>query len=179
MTKNEEQILEIIIAYYNENKVMPSFRYLQKEMSYKSVNSVRQYIKSLEKKGYLIRNFSNNIVINNTNNIHYFRQVKIINAENEFINIALNKRKNYLAYKLKNNFFKDFGILKNDILIIEKKNHLKNGEIGLFIIDNKPRIMIYDYKDGFFILKDNETIILNKVKILGKLVNIERRIEKL
>ena len=180
MQEKEEEILMIIKDFYKENKLMPSFRYIQKKAGYKSINSIEQYIKSLENKGYLIRNYFNKLIINdNTTYDVNIKRIKILNVKNGFIYLNLNKRKNYLGYRLKNNFFQNQGILKNDILIIERKTYLKNDEIGLFIIDNKPRIMIYNYQDGFFILKDNETLILNKVKIIGKIVQIVRKIEKL
>ena len=92
---------------------------------------------------------------------------------NKYINIILNKNKKYLAYKINNNYFNNIGILKNDILVIEVNKRLKPSDLGLFIIDKKYRIMKYNYKDGFYLLSDNEEILLNKVNIIGKVIMIE------
>ena len=176
MNNKEEEILKIITNYIKENEIMPSLRYIQKELNYKSVNSIRQYFISLEKKGYLIRN-NNKLIINN-NNIYNnnLKRIKIINLKNKYIEIVLNKKNNYIAFKMNNNYFNRVGIFKNDILIIKITKKITNNELGLFIIDNKPRIMTYNYKDGFYILKDNNEIILNKIKLLGKMVLLVRKI---
>ena len=147
------------------------------KLNYKSVNSISQYFKSLERKGYLIRNNFNKLVINGNITSNYnLKKIKIINTKNESIEISLNKRKNYIGYRINNNCFKNINILKNDILIIEINKKLNTNDLGLFIIDNKYRIMKYDYKDGFYILKDNETILLNHVKAIGKVKKLIRSI---
>ena len=177
MSEKEEKILQEIISFVKVNKTMPSIRFIQEKLNYKSANSVYQYFNSLEKKGYLIRNNYNKLIINQlliyNENI---KKVKIINLKNTYIELVLNKKNNYLGYKITNNFFNNFGILKGDILIIQKGKALKNNDFGLFIINNKPRVMIYYYQNGFYVLKDNETIILNKVNIIGKLMQVIRKI---
>ena len=177
MNKKEEEILGVIVNYYKKNYTMPSIRFLQKTFNYKSVNSISRYLKSLEKKNYLIRNNHNKQVINHyllaNNNI---KTIKIINQDNKYISIILDKYQNYLAYKISNNFFNNIGILKNDILIINIKSKLEKNDLGLFIIDEKYRVMKYNYKDGFYILKDSQELILTHVKIIGKVIMIERKL---
>ncbi len=177
MKEKEEEILQEIINYYKKNKMMPTRRYLQKLFNYKSINSITRYIKSLEKQNYLIRNDDDKIILNNysllDNNI---KPIKVINMENNYINVILDKNKEYLAYKIHNDYFKNNGILRNDILVIEIKKRLDENNLGLFIIDNKYRVMKYNYKDGFYILSDNEEILLNHVKIIGKVIMIERKL---
>ena len=69
MSENEEKILNIIKKYLKENNVMPTRRFIQKKIGYKSINSITQYFKSLEKKGYLKRNNNNQLIVsNNINN---------------------------------------------------------------------------------------------------------------
>lgn len=176
MTEKEEIFLKEIIKYYYDNKIMPTYRYLLKKLKYKSLNSIAQYFKVLEKKNYLIRNSEGKLVLNNiTNNLNY-KRIAIINRKNKYTALVLNKKKQYLAYQMTNNYFKNMGIIKNDILIIELKNKLKNNDLGLFIIDNKYHIMKYQYKDGFYILKSNEEIILHRINLIGKVIFIERKI---
>ena len=177
MNEKEEKVFKEIINYYKENRIMPTRRYLQKELHYKSVNSITRYIKSLEKQNYLIRNNDGKIIPNkynleNTN----IKTINISNMHNEYLNIILNKNKKYIAYKIHNNYFNNLGILRNDILIIEINKKLKPYDLGLFIIDKKYKIMKYNYKDGFYILTDNEDILLNKVNIIGKVIMIERKL---
>ena len=177
MSEKEEQVLKEIIKFTKENKIMPSIRFIQKKLNYKSANSIYQYFNNLEKKGYLIRNNYNKLIINylliGSENI---RNIKIINSKNKYITLILPKENNYIAYIITSNAFNNLGIIKKDIIIIQKHKALKNNDIGLFIIDNKPIVMIYSYQDGFYILKNDKTIILNKVNIIGKVIQVIRKI---
>ena len=178
MSIKEERVLNEIIIFFNYNKTMPTMRYLQKKLGYKSVNSITWYIKSLLKQNYLFKNSDGKIVIYNESNNYKdgLKKLTIINTKNKFINLYLNKNKNYLAYKIRHNYFNKMGILKNDILIIEINKKLKNNDLGLFIIDNEYRIMNYYYKDGFYLLKDKEELVLYQTKIIGKVIMIEKKL---
>lgn len=178
MTIKEEILLKEIISFYKKNKEMPTIRYLRDKLGYKSNYSIQTLLKQLEKENYLIRNeqkklILENQIIDNEN----LKIIKIINS-NSNVSIILNKEKKYTAYLLKNNYFTNNGLYKNDIIIIEKTKKLENGDYGLFLIDKKYRFMQYTFKDGFYILQDNDKIILNKVKIIGKAIMIERKINK-
>ena len=175
MSEKEEQVLNKIIAFYKLNKVMPSIRYLQKELGYKSTNSIYLYLKTLEKKNYLTRNSQNKLILTNQfeNFNDGFKTISIINTK-EKISLMLNKKKDYLGFKIQNNYFINDSIKKNDFLIIELTQKLNNNDLGLFLINKKYYIMKYFYKDGFYILKDNKEIVLNKVHIIGKVILIQR-----
>lgn len=177
MSEKEEQILNKIIDYYKLNNTMPTIRYLQKELNYKSTNSIYIYLKALEKKNYLKRNKQNKLVLNSQFDKYNdgFRIITIINTQKK-ISLMLNKRKNYIGFQIKNNYFNDDLIKKDDILIVEITKKLNNDDIGLFVIDKKYCIMKYYYKDGFYILKDNNEVILNKVQVIGKVIIIQRQI---
>lgn len=175
MTEKEELILKKITSYYQENKIMPSIRELQKIIGYKSPNSIYQIIKQLETKGYLKRNNHNKIVLVDNPILEptEFVTLKVVNTKEKLV-LNLNIRKKYVGYKIKNDYFNDLYIKKMDYLIIEKTNNLEDDDIGLFVINKKYRIMQYFYKDGFYILKDNEVLTLYKVRIIGKVIGVYR-----
>ncbi len=178
MSEKEIELLNYITDYYNQNKIMPTRRYLQNIMNYKSVNSITQYLCKLENKKYLIRNNDNKLVLNDYT-FRYKDEVKninVINMNNQYIPMVLNKKKNYYCYKIKHSYFSYLGIFKNDLLIIEENKKLKTNNLGLFIIDGKYRIMKYNYKNGFYILNDYEELILSKVKIIGKVIIVEKKL---
>lgn len=179
MNSKEEELLKEIICYIKDNKRIPPMRYLQKKLRYKSVNSITELIKSLEKQNYLIRNNEGKLVLNKTSENYQtnIKNIKIINANNKNICLYLDKTEKYIAYQIHKNCFNKLGIFRNDILIIKKTKKLKDNNLGLFIIDNKYRIMSYHYKEGFYILNDDEEILLSKVKIIGKVIIIEKNLE--
>lgn len=177
MTEKEQLVYEKIIEYYKENKYMPSIRELQKELNYKSPNSIYKIMKILENKNYLTRdNKKKKLIIRN--NLNLFQNnivnVSIINTK-EVITINLNSNKKYIGYKIKHDYFNYRYIKKNDYLIIEKTNKLTNEDLGLFVINKKYRIMEYKYQDGFYILKDKDTELLYRVKIIGKVICVYRK----
>ena len=178
MNKKEEILLREIIDYVYKNKTMPTRRYLQMKLGYKSINSITWYISSLLKQNYLTRNIDGKVVLNVLSKQYEtgLKQINIINSIKDSVSLFLNKNKKYLAYKINHNYFNNIGILKNDILIVETNKKLKKNDIGLFIIDNKYRIMKYDYRDGFYILKDKEELILHKIKTIGKVIMVEKKL---
>ena len=178
MNRHEEIILNEIINYLKENQRIPTMRYLQRKLSYKSVNSISEYIKSLEKQNYLIRSTDGKIKLNKYYDKYEsgIKIIKILNTKKDYVHLLLEKNDKYVAYKMHNSCFNNLGIYKNDILIINISKKLKNKDLGLFIIDNQYRIMQYNYKDGFYILKDYEELLLNKVKIIGKVIMVEKKL---
>lgn len=178
MSEKQEKVLEEIIKYYIENNIMPTIRYLQKKLHYKSTKTVYNHLQQLEKKNYLKRNEEHKLIINNIS-INYQTGLKTINIINSTkkISLFLEIKKDYIGFILKNNYFLDMHLMKNDILIIEKNKKIKNNQIGLFIIDKEYRIMKYFYQDGFYILNDNEQIILNKINLIGTVILVERQIK--
>ncbi len=175
MNNKEEIILKEIINYVNDNYRMPTMRYLQKRLLYKSINSIKEYINSLERQNYLIRNKENKLILNNYSKYYQtgLKTIKIINS-NQTIHLILNKSDKYIAYKINHDYFNNIGVFHNDILIIKKINKIKDNELGLFIIDNKYRVMKYQYRDGFYILSDKEELVLNRINLIGKVIMLEK-----
>ena len=175
MTNKEQEVLKQIEKYYNENGYMPSIRYIQKINNYKSPNSIYKIFKSLQNKGYLTNdNHKKKLIIINSFFKEKIKCIKVINT-NEVLYLNLIDNKDYLAFKIKKNHFNHLFIKKDDYLIIEKKNKLTNGDLGLFYFNDYYRVMIYQYQDGFYILNDNTQEVLYKVKIIGKIIEIYRR----
>ena len=77
---------------------------------------------------------------------------------------------------MNNNYLKTDNILKNDYLIIKNTKSLKNNDIGLFKYDDNYHVMKYEFSNGFYILyNEKEKDILNKVQVLGKVVELQRK----
>ena len=73
------------------------------------------------------------------------------------------------------------GILDGDIVIVERKNTARNGEIVVAMTDENEVTLktFYKEKDHFRLQPENDTmapIILNNVQILGKAIGLYRKI---
>ena len=175
MNNKQQKLLQEIKDYYQETHMVPTIRFLQKKLNYKSTKSIYTLLQDLEKNGY-IKKINHKYLL--TNEIKELPSnivtIDIINSEEKlFLNI--NPKKNYLAFIIKNNDFINNYILKNDLLVIEKKKKLQNNDLGLFIINQEYRIMKYSFQDGFYVLYDHEFLILNKIKLVGKVIMVIRK----
>lgn len=173
MTEKQEKILQEIKKFYQDNNAMPSIRYLKNKLHYKSTNTIYKHLISLENNGYLVRNNLNKLVITNIDS--KIRSIKIINSPKK-ISLLLKNSDKYVGFQFKNNYLLKQNINKGDILIIKKNIKLKNHDLGLFLIDNQFQILEYSYNNGFYILKGENIITLYKVKIIGKVVMVERHL---
>lgn len=73
------------------------------------------------------------------------------------------------------------GILDGDIVIVERKNTARNGEIVVAMTDENEVTLktFYKEKDHFRLQPENDTmapIILDNVQILGKAIGLYRKI---
>jgi SOS-response transcriptional repressor LexA len=169
----EENILKIIKNFYKEKGYMPSIRFIQSKLNYKSVNYVYRIMNKLCEEGYLIHyKDTKKWVVADIDDTYI--KVKALN-EDDYLLIRQNKKK-YTVYKIKNNNFLNRNILKDDYLIVEKTQKLDNNTLGLFIYNNNYHIMNYNYKDGFYILDDGvNKEYLCKLKIIGKVIGLQRK----
>lgn len=74
----------------------------------------------------------------------------------------------------------NIGIYDNDIIIVERKNDAKNGDVVVAMNDNNEVTVktFYKEKDHFRLQPENDTmepIILKNVTILGKVVGLYRK----
>ena len=72
------------------------------------------------------------------------------------------------------------GIYDNDIIIVERQNDAKNGDIVVAMNDNNEVTVktFYKEKDHFRLQPENDTmepIILKNVTILGKVIGLYRK----
>lgn len=167
----KKKVLKIIYKYYEENNVMPSIREIQEILKYKHHNSIYTAFRQLERDGILIhtkRKWSLK------NPLEEIKKIKVLN-EDHYIYID-NIIDDYYVFKMNNNYLKTDNILKNDYLIIKNTKSLKNNDIGLFKYDDNYHVMKYEFSNGFYILyNEKEKDILNKVQVLGKVVELQRK----
>ena len=169
LNEKEKKVLAAIQMYIKKNNISPTIRELCEILNYKSTKTIYKYLNSLKKKNFLSyqNNKKRSIIVN-----HYIkRQIMVINTKKM---IDINIDNNTILYQIKNSFFTEYAINKNDYLIINTNIEIKNNELGLFLINNKYRIMKYTYIDGYYILEDNEREILYEIKIIGKVVGVYR-----
>ena len=168
----KEKVLKVITSYYKETNFMPSIREVQKIIHSNNHNCVYKIFKQLENDGVLIHDKNKRKWCLAEKNDETLK-IKVLN-EDHYVYID-NDKDNYTVFKMDNNNFKDSNILKNDYLIIKKTDNLKNYDLGLFKYNDEYHIMNYIFLDGFYMLSDNKNKeVLNKIKIIGKVIGLQR-----
>ena len=95
------------------------------------------------------------------------------------VNLVTNK-KDIFTLRVSGESMINIGIYDNDIIIVERKNDAKNGDVVVAMNDNNEVTVktFYKEKDHFRLQPENDTmepIILKNVTILGKVVGLYRK----
>ena len=95
------------------------------------------------------------------------------------VNLVANK-KDIFTLRVSGESMINIGIYDNDIIIVERKNDAKNGDVVVAMNDNNEVTVktFYKEKDHFRLQPENDTmepIILKNVTILGKVVGLYRK----
>jgi len=168
---NEKELLiyKTIYKFINKNNYSPSIRELCNLLNIKSTKTICKYLKTLMEKNFINYHQQKKRTIMINKNIN--NKINVINTKKI---IEINFNSNHLLYQIKNNYFKNYNIKKNDYLIINIEKKIKDNDLGLFIINDKYRIMKYMYLDGYYILEDNTKEVLNKINLVGIVESVYR-----
>ena len=203
LTRKQKEILEFIKKTMFKKGVSPTFREIMQFFGFKSIKTVQDHIKALEKKGYIKKdpNKSRSIILDDfsktlkdTVRVPILGQIsagKPIFAEENiqgYINLdkfLVKHSKDIFALKVKGDSMIGAGILDGDYVIVKKQPTVENGEIACVLIDNEATVKRFYKRDTHIELRpDNDkyqpiivTQELNKnIFVLGKVIGIFRRL---
>ena len=202
LTSQQEKLLDVIKKYLVKHGYAPTVRELCEEMDLSSTATVQVHINNLEKKGYLKKQESKNrtieLLVKNEYEISNELIVEVpllgkITAGNPIE--AIEMPDEYFAlpsYLIPNNkevftlhvdgeSMINAGILDGDIVIVEKTNTARNGQIVVAMTDENEVTLktFYKEKDHFRLQPENDTMepfIMQNVTILGIAIGLYRKI---
>ena len=203
LTRKQKEILEFIKKTMFKKGVSPTFREIMQFFGFKSIKTVQDHIKALERKGYIKKdpNKSRSIILEDfsktlkdTVRVPILGQIsagKPIFAEENiegYINLdkfLIKHSKDIFALKVKGDSMINAGILDGDYVTVKKQPTVENGEIACVLIDNEATVKRFYKRDTHIELRpDNDkyqpiivTQELNKnIFVLGKVIGIFRRL---
>ncbi|EKQ51371.1 MULTISPECIES: transcriptional repressor LexA [unclassified Clostridium] len=197
---NKQNEIYKFLKNYTENKgYPPSVREICEAVSLSSTSTVHGHLRRLEKKGMIKRDPSKpraleiaeiSIIPKEMISIPIIGKITdgipLLAAENieDTFQLPLDYIKHdreLFMVRVSDNSMINIGIAKSDLAIIEEVNDAKNGDIILTLIYNSISIKRYfKEKDHIRLQPENDTmdsILIDKCKILGKLVGIFRSFE--
>lgn len=202
LTKRQGEALNYIKEYMVSHGYPPTVRELGKALDVTSPATSYALIMSLEKKGFIKRQENKNRAIELLVENEYLPKndsvvdvpllgkitagspIEAIEQPDEYFSLPsylIPNNKEVFTLLVSGTSMINAGILDGDIVIVERKNTARNGQIVVAMTDeNEVTLKTFYKEDGYFRLQpQNDTmdpIILKNVQILGIAVGLYRKI---
>ena len=203
LTRRQNEILDYIKSYIVAHGYPPTIREIGNELGLSSPATIHAHLANLAKKGVIKKDDTKNRAIELLVENEYAKPqddliaevpllgkitagnpIEAIENPNETFAIPaylIPKNKDVFTLDVSGESMINAGILDGDIVIVERKNIARNGEIVVAMTDeNEVTLKTYYKEDGYFRLQpENDTmdpIILDNVTILGKAIGLYRKI---
>ena len=202
LTKRQSEILDYIKEYMISHGYPPTIREIGTALNLSSPATIHAHLANLEQKGFIKRQDAKNraieLLVENEfakNNeltvevpllgkITAGSPIEAIEHPDEYFALPsylIPKNKEVFTLNVSGCSMINAGILDGDIVIVEKRNTARNGEIVVAMTDeNEVTLKTFYKEDGYFRLQpENDTmdpIILDNVTILGKAIGLYRKI---
>jgi len=202
LTKRQEEIMNFIKKFIVDHGYPPTIREIGKALDLSSPATIHAHLKNLEKKGLIKKDDQKNrsleLLVENEYAIKDEKIIEVpllgkitagspieaIERPDEYFELPaylVPKNKNVFTLHVSGTSMINAGILDGDIVIVERCNIARNGEIVVAMTDENEVTLktFYKEKDHFRLQPENDTmdpIILDNVTILGKAIGLYRKI---
>lgn len=201
LTNRQEEILTFIKEYIVNHGYPPTIREICKAMGVSSPATVHAHLNNLEKKGFIKKEDTKNraieLLVKNEfepqnesvvevpllGKVTAGNPIEAIENPNEYFSLPaylIPNNKEVFTLKVSGTSMINAGILDGDIVIIERKNTARNGDMVVAMTEEGEVTLktFYKEKDHFRLQPENDTmmpIILDQVSILGKAIGLYRK----
>ena len=172
LTNKQDNILIFIKKYIAKNDYPPTVREIAKAVNLSSPATVHVHLNNLIQKGYIRRNSKNHrmlellvpnefeTTITDEINIKLLQNNKR-NSSFKVLKSSISKYNEIIAFKMDSDNMREFGILKDDVLLFDLNDNINDKDI---ILVNKVKFYLVsdNFNDGDF------------ENVLGKLVKLYR-----
>ncbi len=202
LTRRQDDVLKFIKEFMVKKGYPPTVREIGEALGLSSPATTFTHLKELEDKGYIRKNGSKNraiellveneFIVKNDDivevpllgKITAGSPIEAIENPNEYFSLPaylIPNKKEVFTLKVSGESMINAGIYDGDIVIVERCNVARNGEIVVAMTDeNEATIKTFYKEDGYFRLQpENNTmlpIILKNVTILGKAIGLYRKL---
>jgi len=167
LTKKQKQVYDLINIYTSENGISPTIEEIKKGLKLKAVSTIHEHIKTLKRKGYLLKSSNSIRSITAQNKLKTIVEISIVGriaagqpieaieeSIQEKISVlspVIKNSKDYYALKVVGNSMIGEGIFDGDIVIIKKQSVAENGQTVVAIIDDNQATLkkLYREKNRF------------------------------
>ena len=202
LTSRQKDVLDFVKSYIVSHGYPPTVREIGQALNISSPATIHSHLKKKKKKGIIRKDNSKNraieLLVDNEfadnsekiidvpllGKITAGSPIEAIEMPDEYFSLPaylLPKGKEVFTLKVSGESMINAGILDGDVVIVERKNTARNGEI-VVAMNNDNEVTLktfYKEKDHFRLQPENDTmdpIILDNVTILGKAIGLYRKI---
>ena len=201
LTKRQDEILTYVKEYIVSHGYPPTVREIGRDLGVSSPATIHTHLNKLVEKGFIKKDGSKNraielLVENEFENkdpdiievpllgkITAGSPIEAIEMPDEYFSLPaylVPNNKDVFTLKVSGTSMINAGILDGDIVIVQRQNVARNGEIVVAMTDeNEVTLKTFYKEDGYFRLQpENNTmdpIILDNVTILGKAIGLYRK----
>ena len=199
LTEKQNLVLDFLKKSIASNGFPPTVREIGKALGLRSPATVQVHLDTLADKGYIKKGDSKNRAIELLVDNEYEEKeivdvpllgkvtagspIEAIEMPDEFFSLPaylIPAKKEVFTLRVQGNSMIEAGIHDGDIVIVQKQDTARNGEIVVAMTeDNEVTLKTFYKEDGYFRLQpENSTmnpIILDKVYIVGKAIGLYRK----
>lgn len=202
LTKRQDEVLSYIKEYIVSHGYPPTVREIGKDLGVSSPATIHTHLNNLEKKGFIKKDGSKNraleLLVKNEfehqsddvvevpllGKITAGSPIEAIERPNEYFSLPaylIPNNKEVFTLLVSGTSMINAGIYDGDIVIVEKRNTARNGEIVVAMTDENEVTLKTFYKENNYIRlqPENDTmapILLDNVTILGKAIGLYRKL---
>lgn len=202
LTKRQNEVLNFVKEFMVSHGYPPTVREICNSLGLSSPATVHSHLTQLEAKGYIKKNSNKNraieLLVNNEfltkkddvvevpllGKITAGNPIEAIERPDEYFSLPaylIPKKKEVFTLKVSGESMINAGIFDGDIVIVERTNTARNGEIVVAMTDeNEVTLKTFYKENGYFRLQpENDTMepfIFENVTILGKAIGLYRKL---
>ena len=202
LTKKQGEVLKFVKEFMVSHGYPPTVREIDEALGLSSPATTHSHLKGLEEKGYIRKNGSKNRAIELLVDNEYAKKneeivevpllgkitagnpIEAIENPGEYFHppaYLIPKQKEVFTLKVSGESMINAGIYDGDIVIVERCNTARNGEIVVAMTDeNEVTLKTFYKEDGYFRLQpENDTMkpfIFKNITILGKAIGLYRKL---
>lgn len=199
LTSRQKDVLNYVKSYVANHGFPPAVREIGQALGLNSPATIQSHINALESKGYIKKNNSKYRSLEIVGTNEYLNEdvvevpllgkitagspIEAIETPNEFFSLPaylIPSKEEVFTLKVSGESMINAGILDGDIVIVQRQNVARNGDIIVAMTDENEVTLKTFYKEATYIRlqPENDTmapIILPNITILGKAIGLYRK----
>lgn len=199
LTSRQKDVLNYVKSYVANHGFPPAVREIGQALGLNSPATIQSHINALESKGYIKKNNSKYRSLEIVGTNEYLNEdvvevpllgkitagspIEAIETPNEFFSLPaylIPSKEEVFTLKVSGESMINAGILDGDIVIVQRQNVARNGDIIVAMTDENEVTLKTFYKEAAYIRlqPENDTmapIILPNITILGKAIGLYRK----